>query len=56
MAGLSFKGSELLGGSIRQELDALWAEMRRLQPVPAAGQRAEYGPYGVRFTMEEGPH
>ena len=55
MAGVSFKGSELLGGSIRQELDALWAEMRRLQPVPGAGQRAEYGPHGVRFTMEEGP-
>ena len=55
MAGLSFKGSELLGGSIRQELDALWAEMRRLQPVPGAGQRAEYGPHGVRFTMEQGP-
>ena len=55
MAGLSFKGSELLGGSIRQELDALWAEMRRLQPVPGAGQRAEYGPHGVRFTMEDGP-
>ena len=55
MAGLSFKGSELLGGSIRQELDALWAEMRRLQPVPGAGQRAEYGPHGVRFTVEDGP-